>query len=764
MTRITVVKRKGDREPLSIEKIRKVINWAAQGLDVNTLKLEAKLKLHFFDGITTRQIHEAVINTALSLTTPEEPDWRILAGRLFIFNLYKEVSIKRGTSKLAYVGGGEEYLKVVKDLVDKGLYTKELLEKYSEEELVEAGDYIKQSYDFLYDYAGANLLARRYLCIYEDTPFELPQEMFMTIALMLAINEPKEKRMAFVKKFYDLIAGKKLSLATPILINLRRPNGNLSSCFITAMDDNLDSIMYTANQVAQISKRAGGVGVNLSRIRAQGSWIKKVFGASGGVVPWVKILNDVAVAVNQEGKRAGAVTVALDVWHLDVYDFLELKTENGDLRRKAFDIFPQLVIPDLFMERVKLNQEWLLVDPYEVERKFGYRLYELWGDEFEKAYTHVEAESDKLRLKKRVKARELFKEILKTQVATGLPYIFFKDTANRLNPLKHDGYIGNGNLCMESFSNFRPSKGFKTYTDGKRIINEVEECGLVHTCNLLSVNLANIENDEELEEAVRAAVRILDNTIELTSSPIPESELHNRRYRTIGIGTLGLADYLAKREIPYGRQSLAVIDELYEKIAYYGIDESVNLAKERGAFPLFEGSDWSKGIIIGKDAGYLLEKTSLKEKWLKLLSKLKTYGIRNGQLFAIAPNTSSGLLQGATPGVLPPFSRFYIDKNQKQAVPICPPYLKEKFWFYRESKTMDQKEVIDVISTIQKWVDSGISMELLFNLNLGIRARDIYETFLYAWEKGIKTVYYVRTVQRDSQAALEKQECIACAN
>ncbi|MEO2068492.1 MAG: ribonucleoside-diphosphate reductase subunit alpha, partial [Desulfurobacteriaceae bacterium] len=669
------------------------------------------------------------------------------------------------TSKLAYVGGGEEYLKVVKDLVEKGLYTKEILESYSPSEIVEAGNYIKLNYDFLYDYAGANLLAKRYLCIYEDYPIELPQEMYMSISLMLAKDEPKEKRMELVKKFYDLIAGKKLSLATPILINLRRPNGNLSSCFITAMDDNLDSIMYTSNQVAQISKRAGGVGVNLSRIRAQGSWIKKVFGASGGVVPWIRILNDIAVAVNQEGKRAGAVTVALDVWHLDIFDFLELKTENGDLRRKAFDVFPQVVVPDLFMERVKTNDDWLLVDPYEVEKKFGFKLYELWGEEFEKAYMQIENESDKLKLKKKVKAKELLKQILKTQVATGLPYIFFKDTANRLNPLKHDGYIGNGNLCMESFSNFRPSKGFKTYLENGKVVSEVEEPGLVHTCNLLSINLANIENDEDLELAVRTAVRILDNTIDLTTPPILESKLHNDRYRTIGIGTLGLADYLAKREIPYGKQSLDVIDELYEKIAYYGIDESINLAKERGKFLAFEGSDWSKGIIIGKDKGYLLQKTQLKEKWLTVLEKLKKYGIRNGQLFAIAPNTSSGLLQGATPGVLPPFSRFYIDKNQKQAVPICPPYLKERFWFYKESKFMDQKEVIDVISIIQKWVDSGISMELLFNLNLGIRAKDIFETVMYAWEKGIKTIYYVRTIQKDSQEMVSKKEgCIACAN
>ena len=764
MKKVEVIKRKGIREPLDIEKIRKVINWAAEGLDINPLKLESKLKLHFFDGITTRQIHEAVINTALSLTNPQEPDWRILAGRLLIFNLYKEISIRRGTNKLAYVGGGEEYLKVVKELTKLGLYTEEILRSYSEEEIKEAGDYLNLKYDFLYDYAGANLLAKRYLCVYEDFPIELPQEMFMSISLMLAKNEPKEKRMKLVKRFYDLIAGKKLSLATPILINLRRPGGNLSSCFITAMDDNLDSIMYTANQVAQISKRAGGVGVNLSRIRAQGSWIKKVFGASGGVVPWIKILNDVAVAVNQEGKRAGAVTVALDVWHLDIFDFLELKTENGDLRRKAFDIFPQVVIPDLFMKRVKENKEWLLVDPYEVEKKFGYKLYELWGEEFERAYESIEKNSKKLRLKKSVKAKDLLKEILKTQVATGLPYIFFKDTANRLNPLKHDGYIGNGNLCMESFSNFKPSKGFKSYLKEGKIVEEIEEPGLVHTCNLLSINLANVENDLELEEAVRMAVRILDNTIDLTHSPILESKFHNERYRTIGIGTLGLADYLAKREIPYSKQALPIIEELYEKIAFFGIDESIELAKERGRFPAFEGSEWSKGIIMGKDEKFLSQNTFLKERWKEIINKLKNYGIRNGQLFAIAPNTSSGLLQGATPGVLPPFSKFYIDKNQKQAVPICPPFIKERFWFYRESKYMDQKEVVEIISTIQKWIDSGISMELLFNLNLGIRAKDIYETVMLAWEKGIKTIYYVRTIQKDSETVSKKEECVSCAN
>lgn len=783
-----VLKRNGKLEDLNLEKLRKVVYWAKEkpspltidesnntslprttslprnkGLDLNILELESKMHIKFFDGISTKEIHETAVNTALSLTSIEKPEWSVLAARLFIYNLYKEVSRVRGTYKLPYINWDKEYPKVVKDLVEKGVYTEELIKEYTEEELSLAGSFINIDYDFIYDFAGANLLAKRYLCVYDNHIYELPQEMYMSIALMLAIKEKKEERLKIAKEYYNLIAGKKISLATPILINLRRPKGNLSSCFILAMDDNLDSIMYSAEAVAQISKRAGGVGVNLSRIRGHGSWIKNVFGASGGVVPWIKILNDVAVAVNQEGKRAGAITVALDIWHIDILDFLEIKTEMGDLRKKAFDVFPQVVIPDLFMQYVKENKNWLIVDPYEINKVFNIKIWELYGKEFERYYHFIEQNKDKLRLKKEINAKELFKQILKVQIATGLPYIFFKDTVNKLNPLKHDGYIANGNLCMESFSNFRPSEEFKSELKDGTIIRKINKPGLIHTCNLLSLNLANIE-DEELEYVVRKAVRILDSTIDLTEPPILESKLHNERYRTIGIGAMGLADFLAKRNLTYSRSSIPIIDELFEKIAYFGIDESCNLAKEKGPFPAFKGSDWDNGIIFGKDKFYLLNYTSLKEKWENLLDKIKEHGLRNGQIFAIAPNTSSGLLQGATPGILPPFSKFYIDKNQKQSVPVFPPFIKERFWYYKELKNMDPREIVDIVATIQKWVDSGISMELLFNLNLDIKAKDIYETIFRAWEKGLKTVYYVRTIQKDSTVMSEKEECVSCAN
>ncbi len=251
---------------------------------------------------------------------------------------------------------------------------------------------------------------------------------------------------------------------------MRVPNGNLSSCFITAMDDNIESIFYNIDTIAKISKNGGGAGLNISRIRAKNSLVNGYHNASGGVIPWIKIIHDTAVAVNQQGRRAGAVTVALDSWHLDIESFLELQTENGDQRGKAYDIYPQVVVSDLFMERVEKNLEWTLLDPYEIRMKYGIELCELYGEEFEKKYLEIEKARD-ITLKKVVKARELFKEIMKTQIETGMPYIFFKDRANLMTHNNHVGMIGNGNLCMESFSNFSPSRDFKEDIDEKKILN-----------------------------------------------------------------------------------------------------------------------------------------------------------------------------------------------------------------------------------------------------------------------------------------------------
>lgn len=760
----TVIKRNNTISQLDIKEIRKALLWAGRGLEnkINYLELESHVAAIYTDRISTEEIQKSLIDIALKLTSVEEPEWRILAARLSLMELYKEIALSRGTYPQF---GYKNYASFVQDAVSKKIYSRKILDIYTIEDLQEAGNFINEKFDLNFDYAGMAMLISRYLLQDHGRAFEQPQEMFLTIALLIASTEEKEKRLPLAKEIYEHIAGKKISLATPILINLRRPNGNLSSCFISAVDDNLDSIFYNINSLAQISKNGGGVGLNMSRIRATGSEINKTPNASGGVVPWIKIINDTAVAVNQLGKRAGAVTAALDVWHLDIEDFLELQSENGDQRKKAYDIFPQVVIPDLFMKRVEEDRNWTLLDPNEIRLKYNIEIAELWGQDFEEKYMLLEND-DNLNLKRKIKAKDLFKQIMKTQIETGMPYLFFKDTVNRDNPNKHKGMIGSGNLCQESFSNFSPTKvGKIEVNQNNNTIKQIHQSGYIHTCNLVSLNLSILLEKEELAKACKTAVKILDNTIDLTSTPIGESDLHNSDYRTIGVGAMGLADYLAYHKLPYksDERTLKEVDSLFEYIAYNVLKSSMNLAKEKGSYPLFKGSQWEKGILFGKDKNWFKKNSLISKEWEKLIEDIKTNGIRNAQLMAIAPNTSSALVQGCSASVLPIFNKFYMDKNAKGAVPICPPFIKEAFWYYRENKTLNQKEVVDVISTIQKWVDQGISFELLYNLNLDIKAKDIYDTLFEAWKKGCKTIYYTRTIQKNSNNMSDKEECSSCA-
>jgi len=757
----SVLKRGGEKVAYDVTKIRKVIDWAVDGLGVNSVELESHVSLSLRDGITTKEIQDTVIFSALKLTSPQEPDWKYVAGRLKIFDVYKEVAIRRGLHK--QMMPIYNYYPHAKRAVEAGLYTKVLLEKYTEEELKEAGQFIKQEYDLIYDFAGVSLLINRYLCEHDDGIAELPQEMFLTIALLIEQDSVKDKRMKLVQDTYEKLANRKISLASPLLMNCRRVNGNLSSCFITAMDDDRNSIFYAIDQISAISKNGGGVGCNVSRVRCKGSRIRGIKNASGGVIPWIRIINDTAIAVNQQGKRQGAVTVSLDSWHLDIEDFLDLQTENGDQRKKAYDIFPQVVVSDLFMKKIENNEDWLLVDPYEVRKKYNIELGDLWGEEFEKIYKQLEADAraDNLELYKFVSAKGLMKSIMKSQVETGMPYIAFKDALNRYNPNKHDGTILGTNLCTESHSNIRPSKvADKRVGKNGKIIQEAED-GLVHVCNLVSINLSNIYTDEELEAVCRTSVRILDNAIDLTEVPVPEGYLHNQRYRTIGVGAMGLADHLAKNDLMY-KNSQEYVNKLFEKFALYNIEASIDIAKEKGTFEAYKGSDWDRGIILGHDKKWFEGNTENPERWNKVFSKLKEHGIRNSQISAIAPNTSSSQIQGCTASVVPVYSKFFVETHAKSSIPNCPPFIKDKFWYYQENKNMDQKIIVDIISTISKWIDTGVSMELVYNLNMGISASDIYSTIMKAWKQDIKTIYYTRSIQKDGSMS-EKEECVSCA-
>lgn len=776
MKKFKIVKRSGAKVSYDPEKIKERINLATEGLNVNQLELESFANFVSRDGISTKEIQQSLINSAVALSDIVDGekggydfsklDWRFVAARLLLQDIFKECSITKRQTYDDFGYNAQNFLKFVKKAVSNHLYDSRIIEEYNDDEILEIGNELCIDYDLQYDYAAVNLLSKRYLLKQNGSLIELPQEMYGVIALFLALPEKKENRIKWAKDFYHALGSRKISLATPLLMNLRIPNGNLSSCFTNVMDDSLTNINWVEDNIAQISKNGGGVGTNISKIRASGSWIRGHKGAAGGVLPWVKKINDIAIAVNQLGSRKGAVTVSLDVWHYDILDFLDVQKETGDPRTKSFDVFPQLVVNDVFMSRaLTKGRKWTMFCPWEVKEKLGYDLTDLYGKEFEDAYNECE-KSDLLILKHTIDANELMKHFLKTAVETGLPYVFFKDTVNKVNPNKHKGSIYTGNLCMESFSTTKPSyvQERVLLEDNETVIQKAIS-GETHVCNLVSQNLAVIDDMESLSHNTNLSVRILDNAIELSAPPVPEAKKHNNDYRIIGVGALGLADWFVKNKLTY-KKGAKEAGYLFEFIGYHLVKSSHELSKERGSYPNFEGSEWSKGVVFGKDKEWFETREDYKyidkDKWLKLIEEVKK-GIRNGGLGAIAPNTSTSLMMGATASVLPIFKKFFIDSAKNGNIPIVPPFFnQETMWLYQENRVIDQRDVINVTSEIQSWTDQGISMELLvdFNREKPYNAKEIRDLYKHAWKKGCKTVYYFRSVSKKENAA---EACESCA-
>lgn len=592
------------------------------------------------DIISTKDLDKLLIQEAIRLTELDVNDfsklnWRFVASNVLLYSIKKEVD----SDYIDYLS----FIKKMTTLQYNGvsLYSNILLENYTENELVNFGIqhmYLKHLL-LQFDYSGMNLLAQRYLIKYEGKIVEDPLYFFMTLALIIAIPEKPENRLTFASKLLSALLNRKLSLATPILLNLRKPNGNLSSCFIGSMPDDLDGIYKTITNMAKISQNGGGTGVNVSSIRSTGSSIRGHKNAAKGPLPWIKLIDDTLNACDQTGSRSGAGTVALDIWHYDILAFLDCQKENGDLARKMYVIQPQICANDLFFEKVEQDLDWHLFDPYEIKQKYNIDLPKLYGEEFKTKYHFLENEValNNIETFKTINAKELFKLILKTAIETGKPYVFFKDTVNKLNPNKHAGYIGNANLCVESFSNFSASEDFSNNLNAEIGLTTFNS-GEYHTCDLISLVLANF-NDNDIITMPGLAVRVEDNLIDLGKEPIIESKLHHDKYRILGVGYLGLHDYLVKNKKTY-KSGQELISTLVEKIAFYGLKESVELSKERGSYKMFSGSDFSKGIIFGKDENWFKEnKTALDTNiWLSLLEEMKISGIRNGSIFATAPN------------------------------------------------------------------------------------------------------------------------------
>ncbi|KKS34632.1 MAG: Ribonucleoside-diphosphate reductase [Parcubacteria group bacterium GW2011_GWC2_42_12] len=755
---LKVTKADGSKEVFDLGKIKAVLGRATQGYEEQCRFDDFILafKKNIVDGMKTSDIAKLLIKTCVDLVTVENILWQYAAARILLGNLYKQ-AIKNRNIRMDDIYAPGSYLALFDDYVKRGLYYKNFYDYYTKNDILEAGRLLAKGRDESYDYTTLLSLEKRYLLNPNKIIMELPQEMYLSIALFLAIPEKQEDRLAFAGKIYQQCSKQKISLPTPTLLNARTNYPQLSSCFKINADDDLRGIYHALENMAQISKFGGGVGVYLGNIRARGSSIRGISGASGGVTPWVKIINDTAIAVNQLGARLGSISVTLDIWHADIYGFFDLQTETGDIRSKSFDIFPAVSIPDLFMKRLKEDGDWTLLDPHEIKVLYGKNLQDHFGEAFVTFYETLEKD-ERLTMKKTVKAKELFKKFLKTVVETGLPYVFFRDTVNRLNPNKHAGNIYSSQLCAEICQNTSPAQFINETIEEGEIVLRYKPGDLV-VCSLASVNVAKVNAKEDIAEVFPLVTRLLDNVITLNHYPIKEAENTARRYRSIGLGYLGLAEYLAVNHKAYdSKEARSMVNELFAEYAYHTYRASVDLAKERGAFRLFEGSEYQKGILLGRPQKWFIEHTARGKEWETLFADMKQYGVRFAYHTAPAPNTSTAGVVGTTAALLPIYKRYFVETNlSAPTIRVAPKLDKGNFWFYKEYIHMDMNEVIDMIAVIYQWVDQSISFEWIIDPTK-VSPAQLYNYYLNAWEQGIKTVYYVRSLSGEVNG-----NCASCS-
>lgn len=758
---IMIQKRDGRYEPLMVEKTKKMVAFACQGLpDCNPLELEMDSKIQFTNHMTTKQIQQTLVRTAIEKVigknTSDETsiniNWQYVAARLYLFDIYKEAAINRHYDSFGY-GSFVELVDILSDLKGYGAYIKE---NYSLDDIKELEAYIKPERDYLFNYEGIKLLSDRYLVRgFNKEVYELPQERFMIIAMHLAIPE-KDKRVFYAKKFYDILSKLQVTVATPTLANAGTPFFQLSSCFISTVGDNLWSIYDVNSKFSRVSKHGGALGIYTGKIRSLGSDIRGYKNASGGVIPWVRLYNDTAVAVDQLGKRKGGASVTLDIWHKDLYEFIDIRTNNGDDRRKAHDVFPSISIPNLFMQRLIERKTWSLFDPHMIETKLGYHLEDYFDVDDNKEFTkrYLECEEKLKEYAVTIPALDIMKKIMKSAVETGTPFIFFRDTVNKYNPNPHAGRIYSSNLCHEIAQNMSETKFISEETvfdaDGNPSIITKTSAGDMVTCNLNSINLGRIERSD-LKDIIPLQVRMLDNVITLNQFPIPETKMTSEKYRAIGLGTSGYHHYLVKHKITWeSKEHLKEADALFEDIAYEAIKASMELAKEKGSYQVFEGSEWHTGEYF-KKRGYA------SERFAELAEDIKRHGMRNAYLLAIAPTGSTSNIAGTTAGIDPIFKKYFIEEKQGSFSPKTAPDLNdETFWYYKEAHTIDQQWSIKACGIRQRHIDQAQAFNLYITPEMS--AKDILDLYISAWENGLKTIYYIRN------QSLEMNECTSCSS
>lgn len=692
----------------------------------------------------------ALIKAAVELTTQEAPDWEFIAARLLNFQLTEK------QEKQAKISGIHSFYEKLRYLTNEGLYGSYILDSYSQQEIEEAAEFICPERDKLFNYSGLDLLSKRYLIrTHSHEPMESVQEMYLGIALHLAMSETHD-RLQWVRKFYDLLSKLEVTMATPTLSNARKPYHQLSSCFIDTVPDSLEGIYRSIDNFAMVSKFGGGMGMYFGKVRAAGGNIRGFKGVAGGVIRWMKLVNDTAVAVDQLGMRQGAVAVYLDVWHKDLPEFLQLRTNNGDDRMKAHDIFPSVCYPDLFWQMAKedLNKLWYLFCPNEIMTIKGYCLEDYYGEEWEKRYW--DCVNDPRLSRRTISIKDIVRLVLRSAVETGTPFTFNRDIVNRANPNAHQGIIYCSNLCTEIAQNMSAIESVSTEVkteDGDTIVVKTVRPGDFVVCNLASLSLGHLplEDEESMKEKVATVVRALDNVIDLNFYPIPYAQITNHRYRSIGLGVSGYHHALAVRGIRWeSEEHLNFMDKVFERINYAAIEASAELAKEKGKYAYFEGSDWQTGDYFTK-RGYV------SSAWKNLSEKVANYGMRNAYLLAIAPTSSTSIIAGTTAGTDPVMKRFFLEEKKGAMLPRVAPALSDKtYWIYKGAYLIDQTWSIRAAGIRQLHLDQSQSLNLYITNDYTMK--QVLNLYILAWECGVKTVYYVRS------KSLEVEECESCAS
>ncbi len=712
--------------------------------------LYSKFSVFVRSNMKQSEIFDMLVKSAVELVDDKFPKWEFVAARLLRIKFLSEIETNVKKQNIY------DFYDKLKFLTSSNLYGSYILDNYDKNEIEEAYKLIDNSRDYLINYSGFDLFIKRYtIKDHSGNYLETIQEMFLGVALHLAMPEKKD-RLLWVKRFYDMLSLLKVSMATPTLSNARKPFHQLSSCFIDTVPDSLNGIFRSIDNFAKVSKHGGGMGLYFGKVRAKGSSIRGFKGAAGGVLRWIRIVNDTAVAVDQLGMRQGACAVYLDVWHKDLPEFLQIRTNNGDDRLKAHDIFPAICYPDLFWRLVDedINANWYLMCPHEIKTVKGYNLEDFWGEEWEEKYKSC-IEDDRIE-KRIIPIKEIIRLIIKSAVETGTPFTFNRDAVNRANPNKHQGIIYCSNLCTEIAQNMAPIEEIDeiiTTKDGDNIVVSSTKAGKFVVCNLASLTLGriNVDDENELKDIIFSVVRALDNVIDLNYYPLPYAKITNKDYRAIGLGVSGYHHLLAKHNISWeSEEHLAFVDKLFEKINYYAISASNEIAKEKGSYSCFKGSDWESGK-------YFAIRNYNSENWKKLQDSIKKDGLRNAYILSVAPTGSTSILTGTTAGVDPLMNLYFLEEKKNGVIPrVAPDLSSHTRWFYKSAHLIDQSWSIKANAVRQRHIDQAQSMNLYITNDYTFR--EILDLYLLAYKKGVKTLYYTRS------KSLELIECVSCSS